>query len=216
MFKHALTHDVAYESVLRERRRRAAPHHRARHRGAVRRSPRRALRDARAPLRSRRGLAARARLPRARGGEGGRQLRQSRRRRALPRGARHRGAPRRGRGRRAPRRARGAGGAGVLLRSASSTRRGKRTPGRRNAAPIRAPAPSCSACRGSATSGATATSAPTPRSRPRSTSRDATTRPRARRWRTSNAGFFRGVCQGDIAGEAAAIGAGGRARGPRR
>ena len=61
MFKHALTHDVAYESVARRAPARAAPHDRLRHRGAVRRPPRRALRDARAPLRARRGLGARAR-----------------------------------------------------------------------------------------------------------------------------------------------------------
>ena len=85
MFKHALTHDVAYESVLAERRRDAAPDDRARDRGALRRSPRRVLRDAGAPLRPRRGVGARARLSRARRREGGRELRQPRRGRALPR-----------------------------------------------------------------------------------------------------------------------------------
>ena len=52
MFKHALTHDVAYESVVAERRTAPARHHRPRHRGAVRRSPGRARRDAGAPLRA--------------------------------------------------------------------------------------------------------------------------------------------------------------------
>ena len=50
MFKHALTHDVAYSTLLLERRKDAAPDRRARDRGALRRSPARALRDARAPL----------------------------------------------------------------------------------------------------------------------------------------------------------------------
>ena len=63
MFKHALTQDVAYASLLVQRRKRAPPPRRPRHRGALRRPAPRALRDARPSLLARRGLGARARLP---------------------------------------------------------------------------------------------------------------------------------------------------------
>ena len=56
MFKHALTHDVAYSTLLLERRKALAPHRRRRDRGAVRRPAGRALRDARPPLHAGRGV----------------------------------------------------------------------------------------------------------------------------------------------------------------
>ena len=86
MFKHALTHDVAYESILHQRRRELHRTIGRGHRRALRRPPRRALRDAGPALRPGRGVGPRVRLPRPRGGEGARDLRERRRHLPLPRG----------------------------------------------------------------------------------------------------------------------------------
>jgi class 3 adenylate cyclase len=80
MFKHALTHDVAYESVLLQH---------------LPRSPRRALRGAGTPLRPRGGLGARIRVPREGLREGRRHVREPLGGRALSSGARDRRATRR-------------------------------------------------------------------------------------------------------------------------
>ena len=213
MFKHALTHDVAYESVLARAPARAAPHDRARDRGALRRPARRALRDAGAPLRARRGLGAGARLPRARRREGGRELRQPRRR-----------SPTAGRRSRSPtgwaptcrderRRALEEQlGARVLLRErvrrvgrgVRARGRAQRRPGHARARPRRA---GFSFFWGNATTRARRCDRAALRARaaPRAA-------PAAEALAVANAGFFRGVCEATSTAEAARDGARSRSR----
>ena len=87
MLCHALTHDVAYGSLLLQRRRGVAPARRARGRGPVRRPPRRALRGPCTPLQPGRGRAGRLDYLAQERAEGSRRLCPSRGAGALRRSA---------------------------------------------------------------------------------------------------------------------------------